>query len=120
MGCGGSKPARSGRSNDPGIQLVNLQSTPASGQAQAGPSVSRPARTTLNMSPAIRQEFLTALHRAFGEYDYGVIGGTALAEYGSRRATSDIDVMIPSNISEVADQQLIARGMVRTGGGGLG
>jgi predicted nucleotidyltransferase len=72
------------------------------------------------MTPAIRREFLAALHRAFGALDYGVIGGTALAEYGNQRATSDIDVIIPHRISEVVDGQLLANGLVRTVGGGIG
>ncbi|KAF1961308.1 hypothetical protein CC80DRAFT_589703 [Byssothecium circinans] len=72
------------------------------------------------MTPAIRAEFLEALHKALGALDYGIIGGTALAEFGNPRATSDIDVMVPRGISEVVEPQLLARGMVRTAGGGLG
>lgn len=73
------------------------------------------------MTPTtIRAEFLEALHKAFGALDYGIIGGTALAEFGNTRATSDIDVMVPQGIAEVVEPQLLARGMVRTAGGGLG
>jgi hypothetical protein len=72
------------------------------------------------MNPAIRREFLDALHRAMGALDYAVIGGSALAEYGHTRATADVDVMVPAAISEVAENQLVENGIVQTERGGLG
>jgi hypothetical protein len=72
------------------------------------------------MTPQIRAEFLTATQRAFGRLEYGIIGGTALAEYGNRRTTSDVDVMVPHNIIDVVEDQLLHNGMVRTAGGGIG
>lgn len=55
------------------------------------------------MTPAVRDEFLSSINRAFRALEYGVIGGTALAEYGNPRATSDIDVIIPEGISQVVE-----------------
>jgi hypothetical protein len=72
------------------------------------------------MTPQIRAEFLDATRRAFGNLNYGVIGGTALAEYGNRRTTSDVDVMVPHDIIDVVEDHLLRHGMVRTAGGGIG
>ena len=55
-----------------------------------------------------------------GALDYGVIGGSALAEYGSRRTTADLDLMVPERISDVVEQQLESNGIHRTDRGGLG
>lgn len=72
------------------------------------------------MSAEMRAEFLTHLHKALGELNYGIIGGCALVEYGNRRGTSDIDLMVPSNVSEIVESQVLsARGFVRTAGGGI-
>lgn len=62
----------------------------------AGKSRSRepPQRTERAMTPQIREEFLNAARNAFGNVPYGVIGGTAMAQYGNRRTTSDLDVMV--------------------------
>lgn len=67
-----------------------------------------------------RSEFLTALHEAFGNIPYGVIGGCALAEYGSKRKTQGIDVMVPHEVANVEKQVLEAKGFVRTKPRGLG
>lgn len=72
------------------------------------------------MTPEINAEFLRAVHSAFGALDYGIIGGAALTGYGSRRGTSDVDIMVPQQISEVVEDQLLSRGMVRTAAGKLG
>lgn len=72
------------------------------------------------MTPQIRAEFLDAAARAFGRLEYGVIGGTALAQYGNRRTTSDLDVMVPHSIIDVVEEHLLQHGMVRTAGRGLG
>lgn len=74
------------------------------------------------MTQKILDEYLQALHRGFGALEYGIIGGAALAKYGSKRGTSDIDVMIPNNISEVAESHLLDSGVgiVRTDRGHLG
>jgi hypothetical protein len=72
------------------------------------------------MTPQIRAEFLDATQRAFGDLEYGVIGGTALAEYGNRRSTSDVHVIVPNDIVDVVEDQLLHHGMVRTAGGGIG
>jgi len=37
------------------------------------------------MTPEIRVEFMNAAHRAFGNLQYGIIGGAALAEFGNIR-----------------------------------
>ncbi len=52
------------------------------------------------MTQQILDEFLRALGRGFGALDYGSLGGAALAKYGKRRGTSDVDVMVPEDISE--------------------
>ena len=72
------------------------------------------------MTVQIRTEFLAALDAAFGSIEYGVIGGAALSKYGHSRDTSDIDVIVPNDVGLVVENQLLARGMVRTAGGGLG
>jgi hypothetical protein len=74
------------------------------------------------MTKEIMDEFLQALDRGFGSLDYGVIGGAALAMYGIDRGTSDIDVMIPEDISEVVGSRLLEShvGIVETDRGHLG
>ncbi|KIM94595.1 hypothetical protein OIDMADRAFT_60374 [Oidiodendron maius Zn] len=72
------------------------------------------------MTQQIRTEFLNATQRAFGRLEYGVIGGTALAEYGNRRTTSDLDVIVPHDIIDVVEDHLLRHGMVRTAGRGIG
>jgi hypothetical protein len=74
------------------------------------------------MSEEILNEFLVALHRGFEKMEYGVIGGAALVKHGYERETSDIDVIIPEHISEVAESQLLNSGVgiVKTNRGKLG
>jgi hypothetical protein len=74
------------------------------------------------MAEKILNEFLVALHRGFEEMEYGVIGGAALIKHGRKRGTSDIDVIIPEDISEVAESQLLNNGVgiVKTNRGKLG
>jgi hypothetical protein len=74
------------------------------------------------MTQRILDEYLHALHRGFGKLDYGVIGGAALSKHGNLRPISDIDVVVPEHISEVAESQLLGRnvGFVRTDRGRLG
>ena len=72
------------------------------------------------MTARIRTEFLAAVDAAFGNMEYGIIGGAALAEYGNTRGTPDVDVIIPQEISLVVEHQLLSRGMICTAGGGLG
>ena len=79
-----------------------------------------PQRTERAMTQQIRTEFLNATQRAFGRLEYGVIGGTALAEYGNRRTTSDLDVIVPHDIIDVVEDHLLRHGMVRTLGRGIG
>ncbi len=52
--------------------------------------------------------------------DYGILGGAAMVEYGNARNTSDLDIVIPYEISSVVENHLLSRGMVRTTRGGLG
>ena len=77
-------------------------------------------RSERYLTARIRTEFLAAVDVAFGNMEYGIIGGAALAEYGSPRATSDVDVIVSQEVSLVVEDQLLSRGMVRTAGGGLG
>ncbi len=112
MGCGGSKNAPYEGPGQP-VPLRRMDESAGSGQQH-------PHRTEAMMTPEIRAEFLRAVHRAFGGLEYGVIGGVAMAEYGNQRATSDVDIMVPNDISEVVEANLLSRGMVRTVGGGLG
>ncbi|TGO68777.1 hypothetical protein BOTNAR_0020g00510 [Botryotinia narcissicola] len=79
-----------------------------------------PHRTEKPMSPKIRTEVLNATQKAFGSFKYGVIGGTALAQYGNRRTTSDVDVMVPEDVIDVIEDHLIKHGLVRTAGKGIG
>jgi hypothetical protein len=72
------------------------------------------------MRPDILREVLQGVHTAFGDMEYGVIGGAALAIYNKNCQTSDVDVMIPAHLSEVVHSQLLSGGMVRTAIGGLG
>ena len=121
MSCNNSKQASSGS------MPARLASThtnqpipPQSVGASAGRSQRYPERTKRAMTPQIRAEFLNATHRAFEGMDYGVIGGSALADYGNRRVTSDVDAMVPHAISNVVEAQLLSHGMVRTARMGLG
>ena len=49
-----------------------------------------------------------------------VIGGTALAEHGNRRTTTDVDVILPHDIVDVIEGHLLHHGMVCTAGRGIG
>lgn len=119
MGCGSSKvsqhPAHqdAGSTNRP-IQLQQRGAQPSRGTRKP------PQRSEIFLSPRARTEFLAAVDAAFGNTDYGIIGGAALAEYGNTRETNDVDVIIPHEISLTVANQLLSRGMVRTAGGGLG
>lgn len=118
MGCGASKQGsrRSASPQPVRVPLGNVSTTSARASHRSQP----PQRTERAMTQQIRTEFLSATQRAFGNLEYGVIGGIALAEYGNRRATSDLDVMVPHNISNVAEGQLLQHGMTRTAGRGIG
>lgn len=118
MGCGGSK-QRSGGHAAPRPTSVPLQNV-AAPSARNTHHQQAPHRTERAMTPQIRAEFLDAAARAFGRLEYGVIGGTALAQYGNRRTTSDLDVMVPHSIIDVVEEHLLQHGMVRTAGRGLG
>lgn len=68
-----------------------------------------------------RAEFLTALHDALGNIPYGVIGGCALAEYGIKRKTLGVDIMVPDEVADVIEKQVLAaKGFVRAKPRGLG
>lgn len=122
MGCGSSRQASSRptparHAPAPRNQPIQLQRMD---RLAAGRPQRNPERTATPMTAEIRTEFLNATHRALGAMEYGIIGGGALAEYGSRRGTSDLDIMIPQDISEVVEGQLLSHGMVRTARGNLG
>ncbi|KAI9834807.1 MAG: hypothetical protein M1819_002893 [Sarea resinae] len=122
MGCGSSKQADSRPASARPVPSrrahpVELQHM---GAASTSGTQTNPERTGKPMSPKVRAELLNATHRAFGDLDYCVIGGCALAEYGNQRGTSDLDVMVPHEISEVVTGQLLSHGIVRTARGGLG
>ena len=85
-------------------------------QGSAGPY----QRSKKNLTAQIRTEFLTAVNAALGSMEYGIIGGAALAEYGSPRKTADVDIIVPEEVSSVVEDRLLSGGMVRTTGGGLG
>ncbi|KAF2801374.1 uncharacterized protein BDZ99DRAFT_469699 [Mytilinidion resinicola] len=72
------------------------------------------------MSSEILLEFIDATNRAFGSIEDGIIGGAALAAYGSTRATSDLDIIVPQSVAEVVEGHLLSKGMVRTAKGGIG
>jgi hypothetical protein len=76
----------------------------------------RPQRTDNLMSEQILDGFLEALHRGFQGLEYGVIGGAAIIKHGHQRQTSDIDVIIPEEVSKVAESQLLHAnvGIVKT------
>lgn len=120
MGCCNSREqgqapdlGRSEQSNSP-VELRHMGAGPRRG------SRSLPQRTKEPLAVHIRIEVLAAIHAAFGDMGYGVIGGAAMAEFGSTRKTSDIDVVVPQDISDVVEGHLLSHGMVRTVGGGLG
>jgi hypothetical protein len=72
------------------------------------------------MSSEILEEFIRETNQAFGSIEYGIIGGAALAVYGSTRATSDLDIIVPQSVAEVVEGQLLSKNMVRTTKGGIG
>ncbi|POR37721.1 Uncharacterized protein TPAR_02077 [Tolypocladium paradoxum] len=138
MGCGSSKPqhgsgapaprpiplqaqpgsqSHGGRSEIPGHQAIPRPTTPPNaasgshGQATA-------------MRGEVRRQFMETVHAALHDVPYMVIGGSALAEYGSLRETADVDVLVGEGISKgSAESLLIKRGqgrIVRLGQGKLG
>jgi hypothetical protein len=117
-----SRPTQSGR-NGAGQAATAGRGGPK-GSAPRGSSnpPSRPQRTDRLMTHQILDEFLQVLGRGFGTLDYGVIGGAALATYSNRRRTSNIDVMIPDDISEVVEEHVLNSnvGIIITRGGKLG
>jgi hypothetical protein len=118
MGCLCSK-TDSSRPTAPRPASIPLKNT-SSSSARSTQRSKLPQRTERAMTQQIRTEFLNATQHAFGNLEYGVIGGTALAEYGNRRTTSDLDVMVPHNIIDVVEDHLLRHGMVRTAGRGMG
>lgn len=66
---------------------------------------------------------MQAIHASLHDVPYMVIGGSALAEYGSARKTADVDVLVGGGCSKVsAEDLLINRGdgqFRRIGGGKL-
>ncbi|ERF68169.1 hypothetical protein EPUS_05250 [Endocarpon pusillum Z07020] len=117
-------PGRTGRS--PPSRGSRPATAGHGGPSYSAPSASsrpqRPQRTEKLMTAETLDEYLQALHRGFGDLEYGIIGGAALLKYGSRRKTSDVDVIIPESISEVAESRLLDTkvGIVRTDRGHLG
>lgn len=113
---GRSPPSRGSRPATPGHGGPSYSAPSASSHPQ------RPQRTEKLLTAETLDEYLQALHRGFGDLKYGIIGGAALLKYGSRRKTSDIDVIIPESISEVAESRLLDSnvGIVRTDRGHLG
>ena len=91
MGCSPSQPAQPQSHSQHGNRTSNRPASKATAVASSSRvpqshGISSPSilqRTNRDMTPNIRNEFLKALHKAFGALDYGVIGGTALAEFGS-------------------------------------
>ncbi|KAI6289038.1 hypothetical protein MCOR27_000607 [Pyricularia oryzae] len=61
------------------------------------------------MSPATRREFLQAVHKGLHDVPYVVIGGSALAEYGSSRETGDVDVLVGSGCSKRSAESLLIK-----------
>lgn len=57
-----------------------------------------PQRTETLMTPFILDEFLSVVVSALRRFEYAIIGGAALAKYGSKRRTSNIDVMVASQL----------------------
>jgi hypothetical protein len=118
MGCFCSK-QDSSRPTEPRPASVPLKNT-SSSSARSTERSKLPHRTEKAMTQQIRTEFLNATQAAFGHLEYGVIGGTALAEYGNRRTTSGLDIMFPHNIINVVEDHLLRHGMVRREGQGIG
>ncbi|SPO03945.1 uncharacterized protein DNG_06628 [Cephalotrichum gorgonifer] len=57
-----------------------------------------------------RRAFLNVLHASFGSTPYLVIGGSALAEHGSKRTTKDVDVIIGGGLSKRSALDLLQEG----------
>ncbi len=78
--------------------------------------------TTRLMTEQILDEYLLALHRGFGPLYYGIMGGAALIQYGRDRRTSDVDVIVPEHILDMAMVQVVESnvGIVRLDSGCLG
>lgn len=100
----------------PSISVTNAEDT------QTRPrKPSRPYRTWMPLTEEPRTEFLTALHEALGNIPYGVIGGCALAEYGIKRKTLGIDIMVPDEVATIIEKQILAaKGFVRAKPRGIG
>ena len=88
---------------------------------QARPQAQAPQGIPLsNLSPGnadadiladdTRREFLNVLKASFGDTPYLVIGGSALAEHGSDRATKDVDVIIGGGLSKRSALDLLEQG----------
>lgn len=76
------------------------------------------------MRPGIRRECLHTIHAALHDVPYVVIGGSALADYGSLRETADVDVLVGAGCSKGSAEDLMMRRshgrLVRLGHGKIG
>jgi hypothetical protein len=74
--------------------------------AVAGPS-NQPHGASRAMNRAIRRDFLRTVHAALHDIPYMIIGGSALAEYGSLRETADVDVLVGEGVSKGSAESLL-------------
>jgi hypothetical protein len=61
------------------------------------------------MNQAVRHEFMLAVDNCLRDVEYVVIGGSALAEHGSRRLTADVDVLLGGGWSKGSAESLLVR-----------
>ena len=74
------------------------------------------------MTPIILDEFLSVVARALRRNNYAIIGGAALAKYGNNRRTSNIDVVVPSQLVNTVVCHFMRNvpGILKTSDGGFG
>ncbi|KAI3393883.1 hypothetical protein diail_3526 [Diaporthe ilicicola] len=69
------------------------------------------AITTSPMDKATMDEMMAAVAAAVpGKADYRVIGGVAMAKFGSGRRTKDLDLLVPNNTIAAVVQKVLATG----------
>jgi hypothetical protein len=59
------------------------------------------------MTREVLEEFASALHRGFGDTNYGITGAAALAEYGMECDPVTLDVIVPSESLDFAKAKLL-------------
>lgn len=95
--------ARASRPADPAAPTPNFTVAPTD------KTTKEKIITTSPMDQATMYEMIDAVSRALpGNLDYRVIGGVAMAKFGSTRLTKDLDLLVPDNTVAAVVERLLA------------